>query len=362
MRVLTRGEKFRLSITWLSVFAAALLGLLGTVSPATAGDEMRELRILNWSEYLDPALVKAFEERFDVDVKEFYYESDAARDQLLAQSGGTGYDIVIVDGPAIARYRARNWLTPISLRFIPNLQHVDSRWLGHTGTRGYAVPYFWGSIGIAYRADLVPEPITRWRDVLEPADALRGRIVMIRDSRDLVSAGLLALGYSPNTTNPDELRDAEDLLAWQQPYVRTYSYVDVTEASALVTGEAWAAMVYNGDAVMLQEHHENIVFVAPEEGTVLWVDYLVVMSASMNKELAFQFINFLNEPANAAQLAEYVYHPTPNRAAEALLPQSFREDATIYPSEEILADSEFYRDLRPQDLRRYISIRSNVAR
>lgn len=89
----------------------------------------------------------------------------------------------------------------------------------------------------------------------------------------------------------------------------------------------------------------------PLEGTNLWVDYLTVMERSPNKDLAWDFIDFLNEPENAARLALHVRYATPNRAAQALLPKSFLEDPVIYPAPEVLARAEFYRILPPAALK-----------
>ena len=89
----------------------------------------------------------------------------------------------------------------------------------------------------------------------------------------------------------------------------------------------------------------------PEEGGNIWVDYLTVMESSRNKDLAWAFINFLNEPENAAQLAEFVHYATPNTGAEKLLPEDFRTDPVIYPSKEALGRSEFYSPLPPRAMK-----------
>ena len=128
----------------------------------------------------------------------------------------------------------------------------------------------------------------------------------------------------------------------------------------LVRGEARAAMVYSGDAMMVAEHNENIAYVVPEEGSNLWVDYLAVLKRSRQKQLAMDFINFLNEPENAAQLAQFVYYATPNREAEKRLPKEFLEDPVIYPDQNVLAKSEFYRELPPRVQKRYNAVLPRV--
>ena len=171
---------------------------------------------------------------------------------------------------------------------------------------------------------------------------------MMDYGRDIMGAALKALGYSMNTSDQNEIVEAEQLLRQQKPYVQSYSYISLSEESALVTGDVWASMMYSGDALMLQEHDENIVYVLPEEGGNIWVDYLAVTQGSNKKELAMQFINFLNEPEVAARVAEFVYYATPNKAAEQYLPKEYFEDPIIYPSEEQLSRSEFHRPLAPR--------------
>jgi spermidine/putrescine transport system substrate-binding protein len=213
---------------------------------------------------------------------------------------------------------------------------------------GYAVPYLWGTLGIAYRKDAVKDAITSWKQLYQPAEYLRGKIIMIKDSRETVGMALKALGYSINSTVENELKEAEQLLRAQKPFVKAYSYVAVTEESALVTGEASMAVVYNGDAVTLHELSSDIAFVIPQEGTGLWVDYLLVMRSSQQQELAKDFINFLHEPRNAARLAQYVNYATPNIAALALLPREYLDNTAIFPPKSVLEKSEFVLELPPR--------------
>ena len=168
----------------------------------------------------------------------------------------------------------------------------------------------------------------------------------------LLGMALKALGHSANSTDPAATKAAEQLLLAQKPYVKTYNYVALNENSALVSGDIVAAMIYSGDALMVQEFDENIQYLLPAEGGNIWVDYLAVVESSRNKDLAWAFINFLNQPEHAAQLAEYVYYATPNTAAEKLLPQEFLEDPVIYPSKEALARSEFHTPLPPRAVKK----------
>jgi len=358
-RSISTAIRSLLTVTGAMLFA---VGATAVATPAAAA-EQRELVLLNWSEYLDPELVEKFEKQYGVKVKEVYYESDEERDKMMIDSDGKGYDLVLVDGTSIKTYVKRGWIAPLSERDLPNTRHIDARWRkAHEYAESHAVPYFWGTLGIAYRSDLVSQPLTSWKQFFRPAEELRGKIAVINDTRDLVGMTLRSLGHSLNTNDESALAAAEFLLREQQPYVGSYEYITLDEESALVTGDIWATMVYSGDALVVQELNENIEYVIPSEGTSLWVDYLAVLQSSRNKDLAWAFINFLNEPRHAAQLAEFVYYPTPNKAAEEFLPAEFLEDELIYPDEATLARSEFYQELPPRVLRSYAGILARVVR
>ena len=345
------------SFRWISINArgcvVALAVLLAVVAqaglPVPAAAASKVLRVLTWSDYIDPEVVSAFESAFDVAVEFTFFETDDRRAEILAARDGRGFDVVLVAGHEAPKYLKQGWLAPLDDAKLPNRQHIDARWSGSVwGVEAHGVPYFWGTSGIAYRRDLVPAPITRWSQVLNPDEALHGRISMIRSARELTSVALRSLGYSLNTNDLGRLRQAERLLQDQLPYVKSYSYVALTEESALVSGEIWVAWIYSGDALMLQAFNEDIVYAVPEEGGNIWVDFWSVLAASDNPDLGHAFINFLNEPEVAARNAEFVYYATPNIAAELYLPDEYFENTTIYPPESQLERSEFFLPLTPR--------------
>lgn len=303
-----------------------------------------EIVFLTWPKYMEPALINEFENTHNVKITERHYESDELRDQMILASGVKGYDVVLASGPSLTVYKKKGWLDAVTERQVPNVKHIDPRYQeAYPAINGYAVPYTWGTVGVAYRKDLVKEPVESWMDLFKPSEELRGRIIMIRDSRDTMALALKALGLSLNSRDPAHYDAAEILLRHQKPYVARYSYVALTEKSALLTGESWMAMVYNGDALALHEKNPNVVYALPREGSALWIDYLVVMKGSQKKDLAYQFINFLNEPKNAARLSAYIMFATPNRAAEKHMAKEHLENRMIYPDSRTLEKCEIQR-------------------
>jgi spermidine/putrescine transport system substrate-binding protein len=339
---------------------AILLSMTGSMSPSFA-EGKDQLVVLNWPSYLDPELIARFETEYDVNLRVVLYEGDDQRDEMLVASEGAGYDVVLVSGNMLPIYLRRGWLEILTEAQVPNLRHVAGRWrTAFEAADGFAAPYTWGTLGIGYREDLIPEPIESWMQLFRPVPELQNRIAMLRHNRDLVGMALKALGYSANSQDSAELDSALALLLEQRPHVRTYGYIALTSESAMVRGEIAAAMMFNGDALMLQEHEPRIRFVVPSEGGNLWVDYFVVMSRSPRKELAFAFIDFMNEPDNAAQATQYVHFATTNDAAKDLLPEEFLSNPVIYPTQEVIDRSEFSTSLPSKIIGRYNSIAASV--
>ena len=175
--------------------------------------ESKELVFLNWPNYMDPDILVEFEQRTGITVKQSYFDSDTARDELLLDTEGKGFDIALINDASVRILAKRGWLEPLEEASIPNLKHIDPRWRAvFEKTKDFGVPYFWGTVGIVYRKDLVPFTVSSWMDLLQPVEALHGKVSMISDSRDLIGMALKALGYSLNSTNVEELKEAEALL------------------------------------------------------------------------------------------------------------------------------------------------------
>ncbi len=324
---------------------------------STSGAGPTELTFLNWSEYMDPALIESFEKEYNVDVKELFFETDETKEEMILASGGKGFDVVLSSGMPVSSYIKQGWLAKLSEAEIPNMKHVDPRWRNaKPEISDYVVPYVWGTTGIVYRRDLLKREIKSWLQFYRPEEDLRGKIVTIKDSAEIVGMALKALGYSMNSEDRGHYADARELLFAQKPYILEYSYVALNDESSLLTGKTWMAMVYNGDGLILQQKHPGIVFTIPREGTALWVDYLVVMDQSNNKKAAYQFINFLNRPENAARLAEYLMFATPNTEAKKHLSSEHLNNKMIYPNRAALENSEVETQLSPriEKLRRTI--------
>ncbi|RDE24172.1 spermidine/putrescine ABC transporter substrate-binding protein [Motiliproteus coralliicola] len=337
-----------------------LLTLCLTLQLGTADVAARQLVILNWPDYLAPSVISRFEKEFNAEVVEVHFDSDEHRTQALLKKS-KGYDLILVSNSDLAAYARKGWISRYDPQQIPNLKHLDPKWQqAFPSSVGYGVPYFWGSVGILYRGDLVDQPITQWRQLFKPSANLAGRINMIHDGRELISIGLKSLGYSINSTDPAQLAQVEQLLLEQVPMVKSYRYLSLKPDSAIIRGDIHAAVVYNGDALMLQRYSDDLIYTLPDEGSYLWVDYFSIGAQASNTELAHQFINFINRPEIAAEQANHVHYASPNRAALKLLPPEYLSNPTIFPTSVPLENSEFLQPISAESLRQRNAIGAKI--
>lgn len=322
-----------------------------------------ELVVLTWEDYLDPALVSAFEQRHQVSLRLVYYGDDDERDVMMSHSNGEGYDLILIDEASVETYVDYQWIrsldslsatqqTHFIVDFMPNVKDWQK----------YAVPYFWGTLGILYRDDLIADAPTSWQDLFVPHASIQGKILMLDTAKVLLGTALKAQGYDLNNTSAEALTRAEQLLIAQKPYVKAYRNFRLDKQSLMISGEVVAAMAYNGDALALMEHHPELRFVLPTEGSSLWVDFFAVSAASRQPDLAFKFLEFISEPEMAAKNAQYLKFASPNKLAEPLLSDNFLSNPSIYPPKEFLNQSEPYRRWPPRVMKRATNLYMQLSR
>jgi len=158
--------------------------------------------------------------------------------------------------------------------------------------------------------------------------------------RDCFLVPLKQLGYSLNTTNPDELDEALDMLLDQKPLIYAY-FVDET-GDEMAAENASLAVVYSGEAAYAQSLSDKLEYSVPKEGSNLWIDSWFIPKTCKNTENAEKFLNFLCREDIAKMNFDYVYYATPNTAVYDNLDEETKNDTTIFPDKETLDNCEVY--------------------
>lgn len=330
--------------------------------PAIAPHAAETLSLLNWEEYLSEAVIERWQADTGVQIQQVYFDSGDKRDEILAKPDHQ-IDVVLTSLISANRFGGRGLLEPIDAAALTNLKHIPQRWRNSCGA--HSIPYLWGTLGIAYRADRISSAPRSWADLLQPTRGDEPHIIMMEDHEDILAGPLLFLQHSINTSDTNELKAAFELLQAQSSAVLTYEYAISSLRSQHYLDKADMALAYSGDQQVLNGNTEGEPwrYLVPKEGTLLWVDCLSVSANSRKKALAFRFLNFLNDPKIAALNATDLGVATPNMTAKALLPKAIRQDPTIYPPEAVLQNSQNY-EPRPleatQTRRRIISALINA--
>ena len=310
-------------------------------TPALAAPE---LVLYNWPYYLAPEVKSLFQQETGIQIKELYYDSDEARNRLLLSEQPPALDVVVIDYLTLQNNVWASLFMKKPETGYGNEQYTEPQYRAACGPR--AAPYFWGSVGIAYRTTKVKQPITGWHNLLQPESELSGHIVMIDDAMDLVSIALKTLGYSINSNDQQELRKAFALLKQQQPHVLTYTLSISAIQDPVLSEQTFAVVTYTGDFYSLQamSKFKDWKYVAPQEGSPLWVDCLAISKKSTHVDDSLRLVNFLTRPDVIRLNSEKLGFAPTTKVAE--LSDRTKSNDRVFLTKEHLKVSEYYSSAR----------------
>lgn len=311
---------------------------------ATDGD----LNFYNWSEYIDPELITAFEEEYGVDVVEDFYDSNEA---MLAQlQAGAVYDLIVPSDYMVGIMITEGLLAEVQKDAVPNIENLAPRFADPAYDPGgvYSVAYQWGTTGLGVDMEVVGEDFEpSWGLVFDPdlVSTYPGGVTLLNDPRETMGAALKYLGYSLNSTSEEELQEATDVIIAVKDYIAAFDSDQYDEN--LVTGEVAATHGYSGNffaAFDDVDGWDQYAYVIPEEGATVWIDNMAVPADAEHPCTAHTFMNYLLDAENGAALTNWNFYASPNEAAEEFILPEILEDETIYPSDELSEKLEIITD------------------
>ena len=205
--------------------------------------------VYNWGDYIDPDTLEQFEEETGIHIVMDEFDTNESMYPLVA-AGAVRYDVICPSDYMIQKMIKHDLLQPLDFSRLPNArQYVGQAFYKQSETFDpgniYSVPYCWGTVGILYNRTMVDDPVDSW-DILWN-EKYKNEILMQDSPRDAYMVALKRLGYSLNTTNPDEIRQARDMLIAQKPLVQAYGIDDVKDK--LVSGEAAMGVIFSGGSI-----------------------------------------------------------------------------------------------------------------
>lgn len=321
-----------------------LLSLTSSYMNLKSGNQSdsNKLVIYNWGDYIDPELLTKFTKETGIKVEYETFDSNEAMYTKVKQ-GGTTYDIAIPSDYTIDKMIKENLLVKLDKSQIKGLENIDPSFLNKSfdPNNDYSIPYFWGTVGIVYNDQMVQTAPKHWEDIWR--EEYRDNIMLVDGAREVLGFGANTLGYSLNTKKMSELKAIEQKLNSLTPNIK--AIVGDEMKGYLINEDAAIGVTFSGEASEMLDANEHLHYVVPSEGSNLWFDNIVIPKTVKHQKEAYAFINFMLEPENAAQNAEYIGYATPNKLAKDLLPKEVKNDPAFYPSQDVIERLEVYDNL-----------------
>ena len=326
--------------------AAIGISLVDKKSSAWAKEEPK-LNFYNWDTYIGETTLPDFTKATGIDVNMSLF---ATNDELFAKlrAGNPGFDVIVPGSEFVERMIKANLLEPLDHAKIPNIKNIAPEFVKDAPFdpgRKYSLPYTWLVIGIGYRKSKVEETPDSWKWLFD-SDTYKGRIAVMSDASELFRNCFKYLGQSINSDSPELIKKAEAMLAMQKPNIK--SFHEDNGQDLLLSGEVDVVMEYNGDIAQVMIEDDDLNFVVPKEGAMKQSDTLAIPKGAPHPENATEFINFIFDPKVGAEISKTIKYPSPNAAAVALMPDSYKDNPVIFPPAEIMAKCEYPRYLGPE--------------
>ncbi len=340
--------------------AAAALAATLVLMPAAGcarrsspgGGSAKVLNVYNWSDYIDPAVITAFEKQYGIKVRYDVYDSNYVLETRLL-AGHTGYDVVVPSAPFLERQIKAGVYRKLDKSRLPNLKNLDPQVARATALydpgNAYAVDYMWITSGVGYNAAMVRKrmpdaPLESWKMLYDPAIVAKFAdcgVTLLDEPAEVVGTVLLYLGRDPNSESPADLAAAAKVLESIRPYIR---YVQSSRyINDLANGEICVALGWSGDVMQARDRARQagngieIDYSIPRQGAIENFDMLAIPADAPHPGNALKFINYLLRPHVAARNSDLVEYANGVAASRPLLRPGVRDNPGIYPPPAVLA-------------------------
>lgn len=322
----------------------SLFVLAGSTSAAPAGKD-RVLTVLNYGKYLDPRVLKEFEQKTGIQVRYEEYESPEEM-YTKYKAGSIDYDLICTSDYMIEKLDKEGELLPIDYGTLAHYDNIDPRIIRMSEAfdprHDISLPYFYGTLGILYnKKEVRPEDVESWSCLWD--HRFKGDMIMTNSVRDAFAPALITRGYSINDTDPGHLQSAMELLAAQSADVSAY-YVDET-CDEMAAGNAKIAVCYSGEAAEAMEVNSDLDYIVPAEGSNLWIDSWIIPKTCSQRKNALLFLDYLCEEDVAMTNFSYVFYASPILSVIRDQKPAYRTIEAVTPSSSTIDRCQVYRAL-----------------
>ena len=338
----TRRQFLKNSAATISGLAVSSCGwrLADVQSAPTVKGSADQLFIYTWAGYTDKALLDRFAEKTGIRVVADVFSSNEEMLARVQAGGGRAYSIIYPSDYMVVQMKELELLTELDHSILGGLDRLKKQFQNPVYDPGnrYSVALSWGTTGLIYNSEQLKKAPEDWSYLWEHKQELARRMTLASDVREVMGAALRMLGYSLNSTNQEQVKQAYEKLVELKPAIASFT----TDAwrPQMLTWDLKVAMCYSSDANEVISDNDKLKYVVPKSGSSLWTDTLVIPKGSPNPEAAYKWINFLLQANVAASLVDRLSFSTPSEDAFNLLTPEIRANDILFPSEAVLKNCE----------------------
>ncbi len=384
--MLTRREFLRASGT--GIAGLALAEFLAACSNGTGGGstpkaspgfdwsaqkKAGQLTFVNWPLYVDKKKVngevvhpsfEAFTKDTGIDITYLEQIDDYASffgkiEPVLAAGESTGYDLMVMGYPKwLPLMIAKDYLIPLDHADLQTFeQNAAPKYKEEPYDPGntFSVPYQSGITGIGYNVEMTGGEISSVQELFNPK--YKGKVGMFNDTEDTPNMALIALGVNPPDATEDDWQKAADLLTKQRDDGIVRQYFGQGYIGALQSGDTAVTLAWSADVLQsINSGYDNLRFVVPDEGGLLWTDSLCIPVGAEHPLDAITFMDFLYRPEIAAMLTSWIQNVSPVPAAQQILKSQgdpVADNPLVFPTPETYDRLRGYRVLTPEEQGRW---------
>lgn len=340
-------------LAWLAraVCSIGAVALVALGSSSVWAEEAPELYILNWSDYIDPAVLSDFTAETGIEV---HYDLMSSNEILEAKLmvGNSGYDLIAPSIHVLKRLGDAGLLLPLDKSLLPNMVHLDPKKMAKIATidvgNQYGIPYTELSTGIAYNPEKVAAvmgpnfKVDSWGILFD--DAVMEKlsqcgVASLDSASDMLCSTLIYMGRDPETTATKDYRDAAALLKIMGQYVRYFH--NAQYANDLASGDICLSVAWAGDAQLADQRAReaklgSITYIIPKEGALMGYDMLAIPKDATHVKNAHKFLDYIMRPEVMAKISNYIRYANANKDATALMNPEITQNPGIYYDEATL--------------------------
>ena len=287
-----------------------------TVTVSVSADS-KELVLYTWEGMFPQEILDGFEEETGIKIVYSNFDTDETMLEKLSMAKGGDYDVVIADDYIIQNAIEEGLVEKLDTSRLSGWDNINPLYQGQffDPDNEYTVPYGAGIPLIVYDPDMVDIDIKGYSDLWDPS--LEDSVALIGNYRVLNGITNLTLGQDFNDQDVDDIKKTGEKLLELAPNVRLIQ--DDNTQNALLNGEASVGFLYTSQVTAALQENPDLKVVYPEEGLGFGVIGMFIPSQAPDNDEAYQFVDYILQPENAAKCFDYIGYYCTNKAADSLL-------------------------------------------